>query len=593
MASPAQTLLALGPPPLELPNVWIADETKCQVRVTIYAEPDEPAVHALWMVGMAHSLDPHTQQYPIPFACNSWRELQFYSAFDRDYHPVDGPIDMTDRGAFLLFRKPHRAHCPDISHWEEHAGRLTDKEAGNPNLTPSKATIRPHPSNPEVSNHRGRTPSQASRTTHGSSSRTSDSTDFLMPISLLMDDPNLARSILLRFIAETGQQYDLDAFKVRDDAVNHLLNVVDVVEGAIARLSETPHTQLPRLVALVHDEKLNWARQRLEELDTLVLPCKSSQEGRFVEETAPELSTLPAVYPLGRYEPKSNKRFIRVLIYSQRSQAAIQQRWRAPDLECFSPEGYPGPPNGSSWSDFEYYSPHTDTFVSIGDPIDLLGFGRIVILRAVGLGPLDCLHLQEWQQLAMESCGNDEAHESLPTDASSPPAAAPSPLPPSSAPSMSPVSPTRNPSSDEYGPSSTKVCYFPRFNCLISIYLEGTDASSPPRPSSPVPLFPPLGPAPKPEQTDVSSPPRPSLPIASSPPFGPAPILSAWSPYPRSSPAVDSPESPCVLAAGPRTSIKRKTLSSPSPVAHLGTKRQKLDNTDGVAGTGDEKELED
>lgn len=130
------------------------------------------------------------------------------------------------------------------------------------------------------------------------------------------------------------------------------------------------------------------------------------------------------MYPLGRYEPKSNselsslqlgtftdktlpERFIRVLIYSQRSQAAIQQRWRAPDLECFSPEDYPGPPNGSSWSDFEYYSPHTDTFVSIGDPIDLLGFGRIVILRAVGLGPLDCLHLQEWQQLAMESCGND------------------------------------------------------------------------------------------------------------------------------------------------------------------------------------------
>ncbi|KAJ7017611.1 hypothetical protein C8F04DRAFT_1200217 [Mycena alexandri] len=160
-ASEDDALLTLVPPPLEFPGVWLADETKCQVRVATYVEPDQPAVQAVWMVGKAHSLDPHGQAYPIPFPCNSWREFEFYSTSDEQYHPVNGPIDMTDRGAFILFRKLRGGHCPDIAHWEEHAVRLADKEgapysqfsnsltyfgqAGKPNYTPSKAAIRRPP----------------------------------------------------------------------------------------------------------------------------------------------------------------------------------------------------------------------------------------------------------------------------------------------------------------------------------------------------------------------------------------------------------------------------------------------------------------
>ncbi|KAJ7035895.1 hypothetical protein C8F04DRAFT_1181924 [Mycena alexandri] len=379
-----------------------------------------------------------------------------------------------------------------------------------------------------------------------------------------MDDPNTARRLLLLSMAETRLQYDLDAFNVRDDAVNEVLHAVDTVEAAMAQLYHSPHPKLPRIVIQAHgkyvsslglivltektlDEKLNWARQRLEELDSFILPYKISQEIEFVEKTAPELSTLRAVYPL-RYDPKPEKRFIRTVTYIERNQPAIQGRWWVPDLRSFVPNNYPGPPNGGSWSsDFEYYSPHSDNFFSIGDPIDLHGFGRILIFRKVGLSKFDCLHLDEWQQLALESCGNDEADESLLTDASSPPAPAASPLPPSSPPSLSPVSPTRIPSSDGLWAELDKEPKKSGYN-------------------------------------STSSPPRPSLPVPSSPPFAPY-VLSAWSPYPRSLPEVDNAESPSV----PRTSVKRKPSSSPSPVARVVTKQKKLDAA-GVDEAGVERE---
>ncbi|KAJ7017612.1 hypothetical protein C8F04DRAFT_1200218 [Mycena alexandri] len=371
-----------------------------------------------------------------------------------------------------------------------------------------------------------------------------------------MDDPNTARKLLLYAMTETGLHYDLAAFKVRDDAVNGVLDAVDTAEAAMARLSQAPDTKLPRIVEQAHmtgktsDEKLNWACQRLEELDPFILPYKISQEIEFVEKTAPELSTLRAVYPLGQYDPNPNKRFIRTVTYIERNQPAIQGRWRVPDLRSFVPNDYPGPPNGGSWSaDFEYYSPHSDSFFSIRDPIDLYGFGRIIIFREVRLSKSDCLHLDEWQQLAMESSGNDEADESLPTDASSPPAPAPSPLPPSSAPSLSPVSPARIPSSDRLWAELDK---------------EPKEV----------------------EHTDVSSPLRPSLPVPSSPPFATG-ILSAWSPYPHSSPEVDNAEQPSVLTSGSRTSVKRKISSSPSPIAHA-TKRQRLDPSGGVDEANDD-----
>ncbi|KAJ7035896.1 hypothetical protein C8F04DRAFT_1181925 [Mycena alexandri] len=181
IASTEHALLTLVPPPLEFPGIWLADETKCQVRVATYAEPDQPAVHAVWMVGKAHSLDPHGQAYPVPFPCDSWQEFEFYSTSDEQYHPVNGPIDMTDRGAFILFWRLHGGHCPDIAHWEEHAVRLADKEAGKPNYTPSKAaTRRPstRASTVDVSDSARSTPSKA---THGSPSRTSGSAASASP----------------------------------------------------------------------------------------------------------------------------------------------------------------------------------------------------------------------------------------------------------------------------------------------------------------------------------------------------------------------------------------------------------------------------
>ncbi|KAJ7164120.1 hypothetical protein C8R46DRAFT_1220636 [Mycena filopes] len=133
-----------------------------------------PATHAIWWVGKADCMNP--QAYPTPSHSVSWGEFEFYSTSDNLYHRVEGPIDMSDRGAFLILQKRdfHAGECPQIWEWEKHACTLAAKAAGSPDLTPSKARS---PAPQSVTDDRESSPSGTSPDRSGDESTDSEAVE--------------------------------------------------------------------------------------------------------------------------------------------------------------------------------------------------------------------------------------------------------------------------------------------------------------------------------------------------------------------------------------------------------------------------------
>ncbi|KAJ7164121.1 hypothetical protein C8R46DRAFT_1220637 [Mycena filopes] len=244
--------------------------------------------------------------------------------------------------------------------------------------------------------------------------------------------PSLLRQVWGRLTARAETPYDGDAFTARDDAIDHLLHCVYSLEQALARVYCTPETRMPQIIVQAHEDRLSWACRRIMRLNPSFLPYKITLSVTAVQQTAPDLATLPAMYPFV-YRPTPTKKFCRGIIFHF-NHPPTHSRIRVANVHSFIPTDYPAPDsstacNALSWTDYKYFCTKSQDYISIkpSQSIDLFCSGRILIFRPAEMSKGDCLNLEEWEQLALESAVDDESELSLATDASSP-------LPPSSPP---------------------------------------------------------------------------------------------------------------------------------------------------------------
>ncbi|KAJ7227613.1 hypothetical protein B0H12DRAFT_1077691 [Mycena haematopus] len=237
-----------------------------------------------------------------------------------------------------------------------------------------------------------------------------------------------------------GHRYDEDYFKQRLQAASQLAEYEQKAKDALIACYEEQQDldKLPKVVRSAIDSVLCEVATRMEDWDCSTLPYGAADTTMDDddESDAAIFSRLRGTYPVRpigyfkHHPPTATKRFLYVFIYVAANEDALLQKWRLDDAERLEVKAYRRPPNCSSWADFEVFAVDTSEYGLVGQDINMIGRGRILIFRRIGLAKTDCPSLDRRERWAVASAKDTGIENSYPSDASSP-------LPPSSPPNWS------------------------------------------------------------------------------------------------------------------------------------------------------------
>ncbi|KAJ7862593.1 hypothetical protein B0H14DRAFT_2575262 [Mycena olivaceomarginata] len=104
---------------------------------------------------------------------------------------------------------------------------------------------------------------------------------------------------------------------------------------------------------------------------------------------------------------------------------AVRQKWRLHDARCLEVQAFKLPPCSDNWRQFQFFAADKKKYVYAGEDLNMMGRGRVLIFRKLGLGRDQCLSLNQRERWVIASAEDTTTEDFHPSDASSP-------LPPSS-----------------------------------------------------------------------------------------------------------------------------------------------------------------
>ncbi|KAK7022605.1 hypothetical protein R3P38DRAFT_2780599 [Favolaschia claudopus] len=188
---------------------------------------------------------------------------------------------------------------------------------------------------------------------------------------------------------------------------------------------------LPDVVVTALDRILYECGTIMEQLDASILPFRLPDDDNDEDVTAfRRMSATYADRPLSFYRnfrPAPTQRFLHVFFYLATAADALLQKWRVDDAAVVDVRSFRLPPGVLIWGDLEVLDVKTGTYAVAGRDLNMVGRGRILIFRRIGLTAPDCPSLERREHAALESAHDPASEDSHESDASSP-------LPPSSPP---------------------------------------------------------------------------------------------------------------------------------------------------------------